>query len=116
MAAVSAAVLQDWISRFGEEVTAQRDWLTELADPTKAEAWARYCHYFWLVASDRTIVRDDLPAGWGLMVPHGNSLRVVVKPTRRMPEPLPLAIVVSIARAVQKTEVSMATTPLEVIA
>ena len=30
MAAVSAAVLQDWISRFGEEVTAQRDWLTEL--------------------------------------------------------------------------------------
>ncbi len=30
MAAVDSAVLQDWIARFGDEVTAQKDWLTEL--------------------------------------------------------------------------------------
>ena len=65
----------------GFEVKVSRsDWLTELRDPEKAEAWARYCHYFWLVAADRSIVRDDLPDGWGLLVPHGTSLRAAVKP------------------------------------
>ncbi|AUG29422.1 MULTISPECIES: hypothetical protein [Microbacterium] len=93
----------------GFEVKVSRsDWLTELRDPEKAEAWARYCHYFWLVAADRSIVRDDLPDGWGLLVPHGTSLRAAVKPTRRTALAMPLPIVVSIARAVQKTEVDMA--------
>lgn len=103
---------RDWRERHsihGFEVKVSRsDWLAELADPEKAEAWARYCHYFWLVAADKSIVRNDLPTGWGLLVPHGRSLRAVVKPTRRMPEQMPLSAVVSIARAVQKTEVSMA--------
>ncbi|QTV79468.1 hypothetical protein [Microbacterium sp. NIBRBAC000506063] len=50
----------------GFEVKVSRaDWLTELRDPEKAEAWARYCHYFWLVVADKTIVHDDLPDGWG---------------------------------------------------
>lgn len=93
----------------GFEVKVSRsDWLTELSDPSKAEAWSRYCHYFWLVASDKSIVRNDLPEGWGLLVPHGSSLRSVVKPTRRNAETMPLPVVVSLARAVQKTEVSIA--------
>lgn len=93
----------------GFEVKVSRsDWLTELKDPTKAEAWARYCHYFWLVVSDKSIVRDDLPDGWGLLVPHGVSLRVAKSPTRRDIEPMPLSTLVSLTRAVQKTEVDMA--------
>lgn len=103
-------------SRWGErqsvhgfEVKVSRgDWLTELRDPEKAQAWSRYCHYFWLVASSASIVHDDLPDGWGLLIPHGVSLRAVVKARRRDPEPMPLPIVVSVARAVQKTEVAMA--------
>ena len=99
------------VSLHGFEVKVSRsDWLTELADPSKAESWARYCHYFWLVASAREIVRDDLPDGWGLLVPHGASLRVAVKPRRRDPLPLPHSMVVSIARGVQKTEVAIAHT------
>lgn len=100
-----------WGSRqsvHGFEVKVSRsDWLTELRDPEKAEAWARYCHYFWLVAASKDIVRDDLPEGWGLLVPHGASLRVVRKPVRRDPEAMPLPVVVAVARAVQKTEVAM---------
>ncbi|MCB8043659.1 hypothetical protein JM654_03970 [Microbacterium oxydans] len=100
-----------WGSRqsvHGFEVKVSRsDWLTELRDPEKAEAWARYCHYFWLVAASKDIVRDDLPEGWGLLVPHGESLRVVRKPVRRDPETMPLPVVVAVARAVQKTEVAM---------
>ena len=61
-----------------------------------------------IVAADKSIVRNDLPAGWGLLVPHGTSLRAAVKPTRRTALAMPLPIVVSIARAVQRTEVSMA--------
>jgi hypothetical protein len=93
----------------GFEVKVSRsDWLTELHDPEKAEAWARYCHYFWLVASDRAIVRDDLPEGWGLLVPHGPSLRVAQSPKRRNPDPMPMPVIVSLTRAVQKTEGDMA--------
>lgn len=102
----------NWAERqsvHGFEVKVSRaDWLTELRDPEKAEAWAAHCHYFWLVASDKSIVRDDLPNGWGLLVPHGASLKVAAAPVRRDPLPMPLSKVVSIARAVQKTEVSMA--------
>lgn len=103
---------RDWGGRqsvHGFEVKVSRgDWLTELRDPEKALAWSRYCHYFWLVAASRDIVRDDLPEGWGLLVPHGTSLRVVQKPTRRDPEPMPLPVMVAVSRCVQKTEVSMA--------
>ncbi|QTV79469.1 hypothetical protein [Microbacterium sp. NIBRBAC000506063] len=44
----------------------------------------------------------------GLLVPHGAGLRAAVKPKRRDALAMPLPIVVSIARAVQKTEVAMA--------
>lgn len=93
----------------GFEVKVSRsDWLTELADPTKAEAWAKHCHYFWLVASSKDIVRDDLPDGWGLLLPSGNSLRAAQQPTRRDPEPMPTPTVTSLLRAVQRTEVNIA--------
>lgn len=54
----------------GHEVKVSRsDWLCELRDPSKAEAVKRYCDRWWLVVSDKAIVRDDLPDGWGLMAP-----------------------------------------------
>lgn len=62
------------------------DWLKELKDPKKAEAWWPYCHAFWLVVPCEGIVRDDeLPKGWGLMMPSGRGRRfkVLVKPEER---------------------------------
>jgi hypothetical protein len=96
-------------SLLGFEVKVSRaDWLTELRDPSKAEAWARYCHYWTLVVSDVDIVRDDLPTGWGLLVPHGKSLRLAVKPTRRDPDPMPVGVIATLMRAVMQTEVRIA--------
>lgn len=64
----------------GHEVkTSRADWLTELRDPSKAETFRMHMHYWWLVVADTSIVRDDLPAGWGLLIPHGRTLRVVVQ-------------------------------------
>ncbi|MBM0128188.1 hypothetical protein [Pimelobacter simplex] len=64
----------------GHEVKVSRsDWLTELRDPSKADAFRPHMHYWWLVAAAPDIVRDDLPEGLGLLVPHGpRTLRVVV--------------------------------------
>lgn len=90
----------------GHEVKVSRsDWLTELRDPTKAETFRRHMHFWWLVVSDKSIVRDDLPEGWGLMVKSGDKLRALVKPTPNLePEPMPNGLIGSLLRATHATE------------
>ncbi|MDR6691499.1 hypothetical protein J2X55_002422 [Microbacterium sp. 1154] len=90
----------------GHELKVSRsDWLTEFRDPEKAEARKRYCHGWYLVASDAAIVRDgELPEGWGLMVKHGRSLRVLLRAPRLVPQPLGMSQVAALARAVMQTE------------
>lgn len=71
------------------------DWLKELKEPKKAEAWWPYCHYFWLVVPCEGIVQaDELPRGWGLMMPgsRGRRFKVIVKPEERKPEDFKLTI------------------------
>lgn len=62
------------------------DWLKELKEPKKAEAWWPYCNIFWLVVPHEGIVRDgELPKGWGLMMPgtRGRRFKVLAKPEER---------------------------------
>lgn len=95
----------------GHEVKVSRgDWLTELKDPEKAEAFARYCDFFWLVVSDKAIVREgELPTGWGLMAAYGRTVRVLTEATRREDvEPMPRDLQATFARAVTKTTVRLA--------
>lgn len=55
------------------------DWLRELKDPAKAEAAARHCDQFSIVAADSAIVRKgELPSTWGLLVVRGKTLHTVV--------------------------------------
>lgn len=59
------------------------DWLKELRTPDKAASAARFCDFWWLAVGDAAIVdRSELPAGWGLLVPHGRHLRQAVKPAQ----------------------------------
>lgn len=89
----------------GHEVKVSRsDWLRELADPTKAEEFRRYCDRWWLVVPDRTIVRDDLPDGWGLMaLDDVGKLRVYRSAPKLDPEPRTVTFQASLMRAVAKT-------------
>lgn len=90
----------------GHEVKVSRsDWLSELKDPSKAESFAQYCDYWWLVVSDKAIVRPgELPEGWGLMISHGSSVRVAVQATlRRDALPMPRSLQATLTRAVTKT-------------
>jgi hypothetical protein len=93
----------------GHEVKVSRsDWLTELKDPTKAEEFAQYCDFWWLVVSDKTIVKPgELPEGWGLMHSYGTGIRVAVQAERRDPLPMPRHLQATLTRAVTKTAIRL---------
>lgn len=94
----------------GHEVKVSRsDWLTELKDPSKAEAFRPYMHHWWLVVSDAKIVKPgELPPLWGLMALQGTKLRVMKQAPRIEPEPMPLIMTAALLRATGKTAARLA--------
>jgi len=67
-----AVMMSLWPSRglelHGVEIKVSRsDWKREAADPTKAEAIAKYCHRWW-IHTPEGVVDDvsDMPPAWGL--------------------------------------------------
>lgn len=89
----------------GFEVKVSRsDWLTELKDPSKAEAFKPYCDHWWLVVPDASIVRGDLPEGWGLLaVTEGGVLRVRKPAPKLDRRPMPFEMTAAWLRATAKT-------------
>lgn len=107
----------------GHEVKVSRsDWLSELKDPTKCEGVKRYMDRWWLVVSERSIVRtDELPAGWGLKVVRGRKTtrwnparrgydvgaewycHTVVQAPRLVPQPVGRSFMAALLRATTKT-------------
>lgn len=107
----------------GHEVKVSRsDWLTELKDPTKCEGVKRYMHRWWLVVPSISIVkREELPAGWGLMVLSHRKVsawnpterrfnhstvwlpRVVVQAPKLDPIPVGRSFMAALLRATAKT-------------
>lgn len=89
-----ALVMSLWPSRgltlVGIEIKVSRsDWLTELKDPSKADAICRYCDRWFIAAGDANIVRDgELPDTWGLLVPKNGKM--VVKRQGPTLEPVPI--------------------------
>ena len=55
------------------------DWLRELDDPAKAEAWWPYCNRFWLVTVPGVVAEGELPGGWGLMEMPASGRRFKVR-------------------------------------
>lgn len=75
----------------GFEVKVSRgDWQAELANPAKADPWFAATHRWWVAAPSTDVVRpEELPAGWGLMVPSPRSatrMKAVVRADTREPE------------------------------
>jgi hypothetical protein len=104
-----AVALSLWPSRgltlHAYEVKCSRgDWLRELKDPAKAEAAAKLCDRFSVVASDDKIVAEgELPLSWGLLVVRRGKL-VCVRDAPLLPEarpkaPIPREFVVALLRA-----------------
>lgn len=65
----------------GHELKVRRaDWRHELDQVDKAGRWADQCHQWYVVAPSTDVVPpDELPEGWGLMVPGRSKTRLDVK-------------------------------------
>ncbi len=92
---------------YGFEVKVTRsDWLRELKEGSKAEACAQHCDKFWLVLGDGAIASDDeVPAPWGIMVPHGDGLKVrrQAKELREERIDWPRRLLITLARKAYKS-------------
>lgn len=86
----------------GFEVKVSRtDWLKELKNPGKAEPIAQYCHQWYLVVGDESIVNlGELPMNWGLMIPHTKTSLKVVKTAviNKNPKPINMSFLCAILR------------------
>jgi hypothetical protein len=97
-----------WPSRgielYGIEVKVSRgDWLTEMKNPAKAEAIARYCNRWYLAVSDASIVLPgELPPPWGLLALKRGRIQCVEEAPARTPEPISLEILAAIMRNMSK--------------
>lgn len=90
----------------GHEVKCSRaDWLVELKDPTKAQAFTPFMSRWWLVVSDPKIVKEgELPEGWGLIVltPSG-YLRAKKAAPKLDAQPVPRTFWAAMLRSTQVT-------------
>lgn len=75
---IDALALHLWPSRglvlHGYEVKVSRsDFLREIKDPAKAEAFCRLVEFFWIVAPAGVVKKGELPTTWGLVEVHGHG-------------------------------------------
>lgn len=82
-----AVAMNLWPSRglaiHGFEIKVHRsDWLNELKNPAKAEAMARNCDHWWIVAAKGVVREGELPSTWGLIEVDGRGLTAKVAAPR----------------------------------
>lgn len=95
----------------GYEIKVSRnDWLTEMQDVSKAAAFARYCHYWWIAAPSNVVKLEELPADWGLVCPtNSDNLRVKKPATLTTPEPPDVQLLAGVFRACARMPSALAT-------
>ena len=78
-------------SLHGHEIKKSRsDWLREIDDPSKAEEFARRCHYWWIVAPKGIVKLEELPTNWGLMHCSEKSSLRVASAAQKNRKPVPI--------------------------
>ena len=78
------------------------DWTREIEEPEKAAAFSCFVDHFWLVAPSDVFKLEEVPADWGVMVPHGETLRVKRAAAKLNPEPITRPFLAGIMRAVTR--------------
>jgi hypothetical protein len=103
-----ALVMLLWPSRglfvTGFELKVSRnDWLRELKNPSKAEAIARYCDFWFLVSPEKVIQPGELPPTWGHLIAGKGKLTTAVEATKnRAVQTFDTAFFASLCRSVHK--------------
>jgi hypothetical protein len=108
-----AVAMNLWATRgyalHGFEIkTGRGDWLKELKDPSKAEAVATYCDYWWLVAPAGVVKDGELPLGWGFYELRVGGLLQRVAATKQEAKPVTRAFFASLMRRGHERLESMA--------
>lgn len=78
-------------SIIGHEIKVSRsDVIAELNDPTKADAWGKFCTEWWLVISDPKLIEGlQVPPKWGIMSPPSGRNRISMTIIRQAPQLTP---------------------------
>lgn len=117
---IDALAMSLWPSRglelHGHEIKVSRaDWLRELKDPAKAEAFTQLVDRWWLVVSDAAIVQEgELPPTWGLMVARGRGIVVKVQAPQLPPTDAPWMPKTFLAALLRSATRTQEVTPAEV--
>lgn len=108
--AADAVVVGLWPSR-GLEIegiefkVSRGDWQRELKQPEKAEAIAKYCDRWWIVAPPGVVVVDELPGTWGLIeVKVGIESRIKKQAPKLEPRPIDRTFFAALSRAAAKPD------------
>ena len=82
-----------------EQKKSRADWLKELKDPAKAEAFFKYCDYWWLLITDVKIATaEEIPESWGLLLIKDDKVRTLKQAKKLEPIPLDRGIISSMLR------------------
>lgn len=110
-----AVAMSLWPSRglylVGFEIKVDRqDWMNELRNPDKAEAFAQYCRYWWLVTAPDVVHVGQaelgiFPPTWGHMVFDGHELSVRKAAPERPEKPLTIEIIAALFRGLTSSYV-----------
>ena len=100
-----------WPSRglglYGFEIKVSRqDWLTEKANPAKAEAICKYCDFWYIVAAPKVVLDGELPPTWGLIEPRGDNLVIKREAPKLDPQPVTRSFLAAILRRAADAAVS----------
>lgn len=108
---IDALLIQTWPSR-GLQIIAveykrtRHDWMRELKDGAKAEAIAKHCDRFLVLAPKGIVDLGEVPDGWGLWEFDSRRRLLRTKPApelNRLPRPpLTLSFLAAILRAAEK--------------
>lgn len=71
----------------------------EFDDPTKSAEFSENCDYWWLVVSEEKLVEGfAIPEKWGVLCPHGKSLKAIKPAPKLESKPLSREFICGIAR------------------
>lgn len=105
-----AVVMNLWPSRGlfieGIEIKVSRsDWRRELDNPEKAEAIAKYCDYWWIVAPAGIVQEHEVPAMWGYkQVSEKGAVRTIKQAPKKDPVPLDRGFVAAMLRRASEAD------------
>lgn len=108
-----AVVMNLWPSRGllveGFEIKVSRsDWRRELDNPEKAEAVAKYCDLWWVIAPKGIVHEHEVPAMWGFKeVSEKGTIRTVKQAPRKDIVPLDRGFVAAMLRRASEADANM---------